>query len=316
MLFSFPTEKILEKEQRRRFLLQLFRRVFLEDWGTKLIALGITIALWLGVTGLRAPVTQRITNVALNLSYSSEMEVTNSPITEVDIFVTGDKSKIDRLRREDLVVSIDLTEIKTGERTIQLTPENINIELPSGLKVEEIQPNKIAVRLERVEEREVPVNLDIEGKPAKGFEIYSRTISPPTVRVRGPESFVRALDSISTEKINIENQSESFTLRQIELNVVNPKVRLLDTVVDVTFNIGEERVGREYVVSYGNEGETVTAVRKALVTLYAPRSILDQINPESLRIQFVASENGETKPQLILPPEMQGRVEVRNIRLQ
>jgi hypothetical protein len=311
MLFSFPTEKILEKEQRQVFLRHLFRRIFLEDWGTKLIALGITAALWLGVTGLRAPVTKRITNVALNLSYSSEMELVNSPITEVDLVVTGDKSKLDRLRREDLIVSVDLSEVKAGERTIQLTPENINVELPSGLKIEEIQPNKIAVKLERVEERDVPVKPETEGALPEGFEIYSRTVSPPTVRVRGPESFVRALDSISTEKISLENQRANFTARQVELNVVNPKIRLLDTIVDVTFNIGEKRLEAVFSVPYENEG----VARKARVILFAPNSILEQIKPEDLIVEQSRNEAGEIKPNVILPADLQNKVEVRNVKL-
>jgi hypothetical protein len=33
---------------------RLLRKVFLEDWGLKLLALAITIALWLGVTGSAA----------------------------------------------------------------------------------------------------------------------------------------------------------------------------------------------------------------------------------------------------------------------
>jgi hypothetical protein len=311
MLFSFPTEKILEKEQRQIFLRRLFRRVFLEDWGTKLIALGITAALWLGVTGLRAPVTKRITNVALNLSYSSEMELVNSPITEVDLVVTGDKSKLDRLRREDLIVSVDLSEVKPGERTIQLTPENINVELPNGLKIEEIQPNKIAVKLERVEERDVAVKPETEGALPEGFEIYSRTVAPPTVRVRGPESFVRALDSISTEKISLENQRAGFTARQVELNVVNPKIRLLDTIVDVTFNIGERRMEAVFSVPYESEGVS----RKARVILFAPNSILEQIKPEELMMELSRAESGEIKPNLILPADLRGKVEVRNIKL-
>jgi hypothetical protein len=45
---------------------RLLRKLFLEDWGLKLLALAITIALWLGVTGQNKPVTLRVTGVQLN----------------------------------------------------------------------------------------------------------------------------------------------------------------------------------------------------------------------------------------------------------
>ncbi|HLM00601.1 MAG TPA: CdaR family protein, partial [Pyrinomonadaceae bacterium] len=232
---------------------RLFRRVFLEDWGTKLIALGITAALWLGVTGLQKPTSRRLNSVPLVLNFSSEMESTNSPLKEVDIVVTGDKTKISRLRSEDLVVSIDLTDVTAGERTIQLTPENINVDLPSGLKSDEIQPGKIAVKLERVEEREIAVKPETEGAVADGYEIYAQTVLPARVRVRGPESFVKSLDSISTEKITLDNHNQDFTKRQVGLNVVNPKITLLDTIVDVTLRIGEKRTERLFIVPYQTE---------------------------------------------------------------
>ena len=72
-MFSFTTEQFTEKDQRQLFLRRLFRRVFLEDWLLKLIALAITLALWLGVTGLRAPTTVRLKNIALNPQISSDM---------------------------------------------------------------------------------------------------------------------------------------------------------------------------------------------------------------------------------------------------
>ena len=309
----FQPENFFEKERRQLFLRQMFRRVFLEDWGTKLVALGITAALWLGVTGLRAPVTKRFNNVSLNLSYSNEMEVTNSPINEVDVVVTGDKSKIDRLRREDLVVSVDLSEVKAGERVIQLTPESVNVELPNGLKVEEIQPNKISVKLEPVAEREVEINPAIEGGPAEGFEVYGRTITPTKARVRGPESFVRSLESVSTEKINLEGRREDFIARQVELATVNPKIRLLDTIAEVSFRIGERRVEKLFSVPYKPEPEAPT--RNATATLYGPRSILENLQPDAMHVEFSPNENGENLPRLVLPPEAQGKVEIKNLRL-
>jgi YbbR-like protein len=308
---SFPPEKFIEKEQRQIFFRRIFRRVFLEDWGTKLIALGIALALWVGVTGLRTTTTFRFKNVALNLRNSNDMEITNTPVQEVDIVVTGDKQKIDRLNARDLIMSVDLTDIKSGDRIVQLTPETIGLDLPSGLKLEEIQPNKIAVRLEKVEEREIDVKPDLDGNLAEGFEIYSTNITPTKVRVRGAESFVKSLDSVSTEKINIENLKESFVARQTGLNIVNPKVTLLDTIVDVSFVIGEKRTERMFLVPVKMENE----MKNATIVLYGGRSLMEKLRTEDLHIEITKAENGANTPQLILPTELQNNVEIRKIKL-
>lgn len=311
MLFSFSTERFTEKEQRQLFLRRIFRRVFLEDWGTKLIALGISFALWLGVTGLRAPATVRLKNVTLNTRISNDMEMTNTPTQEVDIVVTGDKRNIDRLTARDLVISVDLTDVKSGDRIVQLSPETVNLELPSGVKLDEIQPNKIAIKLEKVEEKEVEVKVETEGNVAEGFEVYGVTVLPTKVRVRGAESFVKSLDSVSTEKINIENLKDNHFARQIGLNLVNPKLTLLDTIVDVSFRIGEKRLERMFVVPVTTEAGT----KNVSIILLGGRSVLEKLRSEDLQVEIIKSETGEETPQVTLPEDLQNKVEIRKAKI-
>lgn len=302
-----PTEKFFPSDERQISFRRLLRRIFLEDWMTKVIALFITVALWLGVTGLRAPTTARFRSVPLNLRVSNNIEITNSPVQEVDLVITGDKRRIDQLNPRDLVVSLDLTDVPAGERTVQIAPENVSVELPTGVRLEEVQPNRIAVKLEAVGEREVTVRAETEGAVADDYEIYNRTISPLKVRVRGPESFIKSLDSVSTEKINLENRREDFTVRQVALNVVNPKVTLLDTVVDVGFTIGEKRIEKTFVIPVKTENGN----KFATFVLYGGTSVLESLKLENLPVETVKNEAGEIAPHLILPVEFKEQVEIR-----
>jgi YbbR domain-containing protein len=293
------------------FIVRLFRKVFLEDWTMKLIALIITLGLWLGVTGLRTPTSRRFTGIPLNLRVANDLEVTNAPVTEVELKISGDKSKIDQINQRDLTVSLDLTDVQAGDRTVQIMPENVNIELPAGFKLEEVQPSRIAVRLEKIIERDIRVMPETEGGVAEGFEIYesATVVNPSTVRVRGPESFVRPLDSVSTEKINVETKQNDFTAQQVPVNVINPKVRLVDTtVVDVYFHIAEKRVEKSFIVPVKTEkGEKRIPVR-----LYGAASVIEGLRTESIRIEMLKTDAGESVPNVILPPELQGKVEIRS----
>ncbi|MCS6874488.1 MAG: CdaR family protein [Pyrinomonadaceae bacterium] len=290
----------------RRNLQSIIEKLFLRDWALKFVALTITLILWFSLGGLRPPSSKRISNVQLSFSYSSEMELVNTSAKEVDIIITGDKTKIDKLRREDLIVSVDLSNLKPGEKTVRLLPETIGIELPSGVKIEEIQPSKISVRLERLLEREVPVKPELEGSPAKGFEIYSYTVSPPRISVRGPESYVKALDSVSTEKIDIENLSESTTFKGIEINIINPKIRPSETSADVTLQVGEKRLEQTFLIPY----EVQNKRKLAAVTIFAPRSVLEKLDPKDIKITIT-----ENTPHVELPETLRNRVEIKNVRL-
>jgi len=308
----FPTEKFGFNEPHQKFFKHIFWKIFIEDWLMKLVALIITLALWLGVSGLRAPITTRLNNVVLQPRISNDLEITNTPVTEVALVVTGDSRKIDQINRENLIVSYDLTSVPAGDRIVQLTPENVNVELPTGVRLEEIQPNKIAIKLETVEEREIPVKAEIESSVADGHEIYSETAVPQKVRVRGPSGYIKSLDFVPTEKINLENRETDFTAKQIPLNLSNPKATVLDTAVDVVFRIGEKRIERLFLVPLKNEN---AGKRVVTVILYGARSILENIRPESLQVEIIKNESGEESLQLILPVGIQGQVEIRKLKI-
>ncbi len=288
-------------------LRQILERIFLRDWPLKLTALILALGLWVNVGGLRSPVSKRISNVQLSLSYPSDMELLNASVKEVDLIVTGDKNKIDKLRREDLVVVLDLSNFKPGDRTLTLAPENVTIELPSGVKLEEIQPSKISVRLERLEEKEVSVKPEIEGTPAKDFELYGFTVTPQKILIRGPESYIRSIDSVSTEKINIDNRSESFMAKGIGLNVINPKIRPLEPSVDVYLIIGEKRIEKIFNVPYEEHGSR----RVAIVSLFAPRSLIENLKPEDLKI----NKSHVQTPSVVLPDYLQEKIEIKSVKL-
>ncbi len=310
----FPTEKFFEKDRRRAFFARLLHKIFLDDWPMKLIALVITLGLWLSVTGLRKPViTTPLKNITLQPRISNDFEITNTLVNEVTLVVTGDKGKIDQIRNENLIVSLDLTSVQSGERIVQLTPENVSVELPSGVKLEEIQPGKIAIKLEKVMERDVPVKAETEGAMAEGFEIYSTTVVPQNVRVRGPESSIKLLDSISTEKINVEGRQEDFTTRQVSLNVVSPKVRLLDTAaVEVVFRIGEKRIDKNYLVPVKTESG---GNKIATIVLYGAQSLFVNLRSENLKVEIIKTEAGDNSLRLALPAEIEGKVEIRKLKI-
>lgn len=288
----------------------IFRKIFLEDWLMKVVALCITLALWLGVTGLSTPTTELIRNVPLNLRFSSEIAVTGTELQQVDIIVSGDKRRVSQVNRGDLVVSVDLTDIEPGERVINLTPENVLLPLPTGIKLDEILPGTITVKLEQVIEKDVPVTIETVGEPADGFEIYAHTPMPAQVKVRGPAGYIHSLDQLTTERIDVANRRADFTAATVQLNRPGwDKVILLKGVVDVSFRIGEERAERVFLVNVNDTD------RKATVVLYGPRSVLNSLKPESLRVTSTLNDAGVEVPQFTPPENLRGIVEVRQVRL-
>lgn len=306
---SLVSNNFVERQQYKLYFKNILRKVFLEDWLMKLVALVITFALWVGVTGLSEPTQQRMSGIPLTLRLSNNTEVTNSPNQEVEIVISGDKRKIDQIVKTDLVASLDLTDMQPGDRAIPLTAENVSVSpLPTGVKLDEILPRRVFVKLESVEEKEIAVNAVTDGELPDGLEIYGPpAITPQKIRVRGPVSIIRSLASVTTDKIGLANRTADFTARQIPVNISNPtKATLLETVVDVAFRIGEKRIEKTFQVPVKGDPK-----RKVAVVLFGGKSLFDGLKAENLQVEFVKNSAGEDTPQVTLPASLQDKVEVR-----
>ena len=148
--------------------------------------------------------------------------------------------------------------------------------------------------------------METQGELAEGFEIYGESVNPPRVTVRGPSSFIRGLISVPTDKIDIAGKQFDFISRQVPLNLSNPKATAPESVVDVSFRIGERRVEKTFSVPAGGSG------KRAQVVLFGGRSLIDGIKPEDI---IVMLNEESDKPQVVLPDMLNGRVEVRRVRL-
>jgi len=289
------------------FAKHILRKLFLEDWLLKLSALIITFALWFGVSYSNKKGTATMP-AQLKFRVSDTSVLTNAGVQEVSIRVSGDDQKIDQLFGSDRRITADLTDLEPGDRVIQLTPNNVTVDLPMGVKLEDIQPSRIAVRLEQVQVKDLPVNAQTVGEPANGFEIYNTTVTPARVTIRGPESYVATLDFVPTGAVDITGAKDDMTFRQVPVSLPNTNAAVFNTVVDVAVRIGEKRVERTFGLTTAS-GKRVTAI------LYGPRSMMSKVKPADLKVEISKLDTGEETPHLTLPDSLQGSVEIRTLKL-
>src|SRR5215213_1323744 len=288
----------------------LLRKIFLEDWSLKLLSLAIALVLWLVVTGQNQPVTAHV-NVQLNFIRPQALEISNDPPRTVDVMLTGSRNKLDDLTSLDLVATVDISDQRAGERILRLA-DKAQISLPQGIKVDGYQPSAISIRLEEILERQVEVEPKLEGKPANGFEVYSVYPNKGSVAVRGPASRVNSLQKVATESIWLAGHKESFTASNVALDVPDPKVDLLEPMVNVNVEIGERRIEKIFsdVAVMTAQGDKVQPATTS-VTLLGVAGFLQSLKSEELKI-LLEGENLE--PRLELPDALKGRVILKSVQ--
>lgn len=289
----------------------LLRRIFIEDWSLKLLSLAIAIVLWLLVTGQNEPVTAHL-NVQLNFIRPQSLEISNDPPRTVDVMLTGSRSKLDDLTSLDLVATVDISDQRAGERVLRLA-DKAQISLPQGIKVDGFQPSAIPIRLEEIVERQVTIEPKLEGKPADGFEVYGVYPTRGSVAVRGPASRVNALQKVMTESIWLAGHRESFTAENVAIDVPDPKVDLLEPVINVRVDIGERRIEKNFAdvpVSTAEGGKVQPST--TTVTLLGVESLMNSLKPDEIKI--VLDVNGPNlTPRLELPEALKDKVSLKSV---
>jgi YbbR domain-containing protein len=217
------------------------RKILLEDWGLKLMAVAITAVLWLAVTGQNEPKTLRVPGVQLGFVKQKGFEISNDPPGNVDVILTGSPEKLKDIGAGGLVATVDVSDQPPGERVVRLSTERVRMDLPPGVKILGFQPGTIPIRLEPSMESQIEVEIRFEGKLPEGYEMTGFSTNPAKVRVSGPSDHINALRKAMTETVSLDGKTESFSLSNVAINISDPKIDLLDPNVNVRVEISEKK---------------------------------------------------------------------------
>lgn len=215
------------------------RRIFLEDLNLKVLALLITFVLWFAVTGQKQPLSKRFAGVQLSFVYPDKVEIANDPPRTVDVTLSGNSDTLGKINPQELLATVLIGDQGMGDRVVRLSRDRVKMNLPQGVQIEGFLPAVVSVRLEPRVDREVSVDVKLEGKVAEGYEVSAVTVSPARINVRGPASHVNSIDKAPTESISLEGRKVSFDVSQVAINIPDQKVDIADGVVQVHVEINE-----------------------------------------------------------------------------
>lgn len=108
-------------------------------------------------------------------------------------------------------VTLDLSGLQTGEYS--LTPQ-INLAI-SPAEVVRFNPPTITVNIDKIVTETFPIQLQVIGNPAIGFEVHPPVVSADNVLVSGSLSIIETIDQVKAE-VNISEISDDIQ-RVIEL---------------------------------------------------------------------------------------------------
>jgi YbbR domain-containing protein len=221
-----------------------------------LLAVILSFVVWIVAMQEQDPITEGEYSQPIPVEVRNQPEGTTflpATFNESVVFtIRAPRSSWQGLQRDKFSAWIDLEGMAPGDYEV---PVQYSV-LDANVRVLEIRPATVAVHLKRKISRTVPVQVQLFGSPAQGYELSTRdvVIEPATVTVTGPASIVEQVAKATVDVYLRDGVKETFTVsrnpvaRQASDELVGSFVVIEPSAVQITVPIVQQTGFKEVAV--------------------------------------------------------------------
>jgi YbbR domain-containing protein len=207
--------------------------------GWKLLAIASAVLLW----WLFVAETEVATSIPVVVQYRNipaDIEIMADPPERLLLKLRGPASRLSPSQLSGTVLVFDLKNTSSaGEQTITIGAQELG--LPSGVELVRVVPSQVRLTLDRRSEKTVPVEVRHSGPPAQGYRVVSQRVSPPSVKVIGPEAIVQRIESVPTDPIDLKSTVGTAEFR-VPVYLPDPHLRFEDRTPVVSVQVTLEKI--------------------------------------------------------------------------
>ncbi len=302
----------------------------LANLGSLLLSLFLAMVVWVVAVreenpiiadDLAAPIAVDLTGLDQNLS------IVGQPLEQVTLRLRApQRTWSENLRPEDFQVRADLAGLGAGRHSVPLTADYPRDEV----QIVDIKPGSLVITLEPIITRQIPVEAQVIGEPAFGYEWRGTVVTPTQVTATGPASLVDEVDAAVVEvalpgvRGTVERQ-QPVSLRNSDGEALTGIQEVSPRTVEVAVEIARRPGYRDFSVRVPYTGAPARgyqissiAVDPSLVTLRGSPEAFDRLPGyvETLPIELEgATEDIRARLALNLPEPL-SVIGLQNIAVQ
>ena len=213
-----------------------------KDWVLRFVSLGLAIVLWYFVGG-EDIVNKNVMVPVEIINLPRDLVISNQFKKEIEVSVSGPRSLILDIGKRNLSRQVDLAQATPG--TMVLENDNDVINVPRGVKVLRIQPKSVILSLDKMIQKQFPVNPVTVGVLAPDFILKEIRMEPDSISITGPQTVLSQFEVLRTKAIDIAGLRESTQI-QIPLELDPVIVELIGaTTITADLDIRVETVQKK-----------------------------------------------------------------------
>jgi YbbR domain-containing protein len=181
-------------------VITLFKRYVVHNFSLKFLSLLLATGLWFMIARDEQPAEVAIRAPIVFQHVPEQLEISTESIPEAQIRVRGPERTIRQLKINEVQAEIDLTGVKSGERTFDLTSQQVRH--PRDVEIKQVVPSQLHLAFDTRSTREVEIRPRVTGNFATGEQIVKVDTDPPRITITGPRHHVEKIDAATTDPID------------------------------------------------------------------------------------------------------------------
>ena len=222
-------------------MIGFLQRHVLHNFGLKMLSLLLATGLWYATSPDEQPAEVAVRAPIVFERLPADLEISSETIPEAQIRVRGPERVIRQLRSNDVHAELELADAKAGERTFDLTSQQISH--PRDLIVVQVVPSQVRIAFDTRLTREVEIHPRVTGNFLTGEQITKVDVDPPRITITGPRHHVEMVDSATTDPVDATGTTSRATFTT-NVYVADPLVQVVQpTSIHVTVFVEKAGAG-------------------------------------------------------------------------
>jgi YbbR domain-containing protein len=221
-------------------MIGLFKHLVLHNFGLKVLSLLLASGLWFLISRDEQPAEVALRAPIVFQHVPSQLEISSESIQEAQIRVRGPERVIRQLQASAVHAEIDLADVKAGERTFDLTSQQVRH--PREITVVQVVPSQLHLAFDTRLTREVEIHPRVtpDNFP-DGEQVVKADADPPRVIITGPRHHVEKIDAATTDPIDATGTRGSAVFTT-NVYVADPLVQVVQTT-SIRVTVVVQKVG-------------------------------------------------------------------------
>ncbi len=190
-------------------MMNFLRRWVLHNFWLKVLSLVLATGLWFVISPDEEPAEVAV-RVPIEFQHvPPHLEISSITIPDAQIRVRGPERLIRQLRSTDIHAELELGDVKPGERTFDLTAQQIRHQ--RDLHVVQVVPGQVHLSFDTRLTREVEIHPRVTGNFAAGEQIAKVLVDPEKIKITGPQHHVELVEAASTDPVDASGTTTTAT---------------------------------------------------------------------------------------------------------